>query len=357
MKWQYTVAHGPNLPGEQSMDHSIPFIDIGALFGIPSRARDLTDQAIMAAAAAPGFMVVGGFPPEVPTGRAVRAELLRLFQLPEHETRKLWRQKFDSSHPNIYRGWFPLQTGFLTAKEGIDMGADVAYGASLVHTGDPLREASPLPSAEALPGWRESVAVYYRAMDAVSRALMRAIARGLSLEEHFFDQAFDKGLSTLRLLRYPIRIDAEQTARTDPSVWVTHDGSRYYVNGAPHVDSGFLTLLAQDGISGLQARHRDGTWLDVPPVDDGLAVNFGKVLERWCGGRIKATEHRVIGSGCERMSIPFFYEARADAEIRPLPMDGAAAFESFLYGDYLWATTTQFVEFKGMESLRKPARP
>jgi isopenicillin N synthase-like dioxygenase len=55
------------------------------------------------------------------------------------------------------------------------------------------------------------------------------------------------------------------------------------------------------------------------------------------------------------MSIPFFYEARVDAEIRPLPMDGAS-FDPFLYGDYLWATTTQFVEFKGMESLRKPMR-
>jgi isopenicillin N synthase-like dioxygenase len=338
------------------MDHSIPSIDVGALFGAASHARDLADQAIMAAAAAPGFMVVTGFPADVPTGRAARAELLRLFQLPQSETRKLWRQKFDPSHSNLYRGWFPLQTGFLTAKEGIDMGADVVYGASVVRREDPLREATPLPSAQALPGWRESVAAYYRAMDKVSQALMRAIARGLSLEEHFFDQAFDKGLSTLRLLRYPIRTDAEQAAQADPTLWVTHGGGRYYINGAAHVDSGFLTLLAQDGISGLQARHRDGTWLDVPPVDDGLAVNFGKVLERWCGGRIKATEHRVIGTGRERMSIPFFYEARADAEIRPLPMDGAASFEPFFYGDYLWATTTQFVEFKGMESIRKPAR-
>ena len=64
----------------------------------------------------------------------------------------------------------------------------------------------------------------------------------------------------------------------------------------------------------------------------------------------------MIGTGRERMSIPFFYEARADAEISPLPMDGAASFEPFLYGDYLWATTTQFVEFKGMESLRTPTR-
>lgn len=338
------------------MNHSIPFIDIRPLFSAASLERDLADRAIMTAAATSGFMVVTGFPPDVPAERAIRWDLLRLFQLPGHETRKLWRQKFDPAHPNVYRGWFPLQTGFLTAKEGIDLGADVVYGASVVRSDDPLREPTPLPPAEALPGWRESVATYYRAMERVSQALMRAIARGLSLQEHFFDQAFDRGLSTLRLLRYPIRTDAEQTALSEPNIWVTHEGGRFYVNGAPHVDSGFLTLLAQDGVSGLQARHRDGTWLDVPPTDEGLAVNFGKVLERWCAGRIKATEHRVIGTGRERMSIPFFYEARADAEIRPLPMDDAASFAPFFYGDYLWATTTQFVEFKGMESLRKPMR-
>ncbi|MGH7594613.1 MAG: 2OG-Fe(II) oxygenase family protein, partial [Gemmatimonadales bacterium] len=232
----------------------------------------------------------------------------------------------------------------------------VAYGRAVVRPGDPLREATPLPGADLLPGWRESVATYYRAMEKVSQALMRAIARGLVLEEHFFDQAFEKGLSTLRLIRYPIRTDTARTAQSVPNLWVQHQGQRYYVNGQPHVDSGFLTLLAQDEVSGLQARHRDGTWLDVPPSDDGLAVNFGKVLERWSGGRIKATEHRVIGTGRERLSIPFFYEARADAEIAPLPMDGET-FTPFLFGDYLWATTTQFVEFAGMEALRKPLRP
>jgi isopenicillin N synthase-like dioxygenase len=338
------------------MDPTLPLIDIRTLFGAPSRERDLTDQSIMAAAALPGFMVVTGFPPAIPVGRAVRADLLRLFQLPESETRKLWRQKFDPAHPNVYRGWFPLQTGFLTAKEGMDLGGDIVHGSAVVRSDDPLREPTPLPPAIALPGWRESVAAYYRGMEKVSQALMRAIARGLSLEEHFFDTAFERGLSTLRLLRYPIRTDAEQTAQSDPGVWVTHDGGRFYVNGAPHVDSGFLTLLAQDEVSGLQARHRDGAWLDIPPTDDGLAVNFGKVLERWSGGRIKATEHRVVGTGRERLSIPFFYEARADAEIRPLPVDAASSFKPFLYGDYLWATTTQFVEFKGLESLRKPRR-
>src|ERR1700689_4142532 len=96
------------------MSHSIPLVDISSLFGEPSRERTRTDRAIMAAAATPGFMVGRGLPPDVPAGRAVRADLLRLFQLPEQETRKLWRQKFESAYSNVYRGWFPLQKGFLT---------------------------------------------------------------------------------------------------------------------------------------------------------------------------------------------------------------------------------------------------
>ncbi len=339
-----------------STDLSIPVIDVSALFGAPSPARDRTDQAIMAAAATSGFLVARGFSPDIPIGRNARADLLRLFQLSEREIRPLWRQKFDPSNKNVYRGWFPLQKGFLTSKEGIDLGPDVAYGASVVRDDDPLRESTPLPAADVLPGWRDSVARYYLAMVHASQALMRSMARGLSLQEHFFDYAFDEGLSTLRLIRYPVRTDAERDGEAVADLWVTHHGHRHYVIGAPHVDSGFLTLLAQDGVAGLQARHRNGQWIDVPPAERTLAVNFGKVLERWSAGRIKATEHRVIGAGRQRMSIPFFYEARADAEIRPLPIDAGDLFEPFLYGDYLWATTTQFVEFKGMESLRRPLR-
>ena len=337
-------------------DPFIPTIDVSALFSTPSAARARTDQAIMDAAAASGFFVAQGFPADSPIDRHARADLLRVFQLREPDIRPLWRRKFDASHSNVYRGWFPLQKGFLTSKEGIDLGPDVVYGPSVIRHDDPLREATPLPSEDVLPGWRNSVAQYYGAMVHASQALMRSIARGLSLQEHFFSHAFDRGLSTLRLIRYPVRTDAVQAAEADPEVWVMHQDNRYLVSGAPHVDSGFLTLLAQDGIPGLQARHRNGQWIDVPPIEGTLAVNFGKVLERWSLGRIKATEHRVIGIGRERMSIPFFYEARADAEIRPLPMDDREAFEPFLYGDYLWATTTQFVEFKGMESLRKPLR-
>ncbi|MFI4890855.1 MAG: isopenicillin N synthase family dioxygenase [Steroidobacterales bacterium] len=338
------------------MTDPIPTLDISALFAADSAGRAATDQGLMAAAADSGFLLVNGFPGDVPVGAAARARLLQLFDLPAAQLRPLWRQKFDPTQRNVYRGWFPLQTGYPTYKEGIDMGADVAHGPGVVCASDPLREATPLPPEEALPGWRAAVAAYYLGMEKVSQALMRSIARGLGLPERFFDPAFDRGLSTLRLIRYPVRDGSDAAFAANRQAWVMHDGERRYLTGAPHVDSGFMTLLAQDGVGGLQARHSRGAWLDVPPREGALAVNFGKVLERWCGGRIKATLHRVVGCGRERRSIPFFHEARADAEIAPLPLDGAAPFEPFLYGDYLWATTTQFVEFQGMEALRKPLR-
>jgi isopenicillin N synthase-like dioxygenase len=82
----------------------------------------------------------------------------------------------------------------------------------------------------------------------------------------------------------------------------------------------------------LQAHHRDGTWIDVPPQEGTLAVNFGKLLDRWTGGQIKATEHRVIGTEQPCFSIPFFYEPRVAAETAPLPLPNMAPFEPFLYG-------------------------
>jgi isopenicillin N synthase-like dioxygenase len=334
----------------------IPAIDVSALFAADSSERAATDRAIMAAASGCGFMLIHALPEAVPISATVRAQLLRLFDLAPEQVRPLWRQKFDAAHRNVYRGWFPLQKGFPTAKEGIDIGADVAYGAGVVDASDPLREATPLPSETALPGWRTVVADYYRGMAMAAGALMRSIARGLGLSERYFDGYFERGLSTLRLIRYPVRDDLGGRGESDPQLWVTHAGQRRHLIGSPHVDSGFLTLLAQDGVDGLQARHSSGEWIDVPPLEGHLAVNFGKVLEQWCGGRIRATEHRVIGTACERRSIPFFHEARAEAEIAPLPLRGAAQFEPFLYGDYLWATTTQFVEFAGMQRLRKPLR-
>jgi isopenicillin N synthase-like dioxygenase len=334
---------------------AIPSIPVGALFAGPGAARDRCDAALMAAAATVGFLTVTELPAAIAPTDAVRADLKRIFAADEAVRRRLWRRKFAPAHANVYRGWFPAQGGAATFKEGIDMGPDVAHADFRVDPADPLTEPTPLPTEAELPGWRAAVARYYLGMESLARALTGALARGLGIPEHAFDPIFaGGGLSTLRLIRYPPRTAESLAGAPEPDTWVLHDGRRRHTVGVAHVDSGCMTLLAQDGVDGLQARGSDGSWLDVPPSAAAVVVNFGALLGRWTGGRIRATEHRVLGVDQERYSIPFFYEPRVDATIAPLPLAGGPAFEPFVFGDYLWATVTRFVEFHGLESVRAP---
>jgi isopenicillin N synthase-like dioxygenase len=332
--------------------HEIRSLSIGALFSGARSARDEVDRKIWDAATGAGFVTVTELPQELVATPDVRRKLLRLFALSDADKRLLLRQSFDATRPNVYRGFFPLQGGVATYKEGIDLGPDVAHAGWVPDPGDPLTELTPLPPDDVLPGWRADARAYYMAMERLGAMLMQSLARSLGLPEAYFDEAFRGGISTLRLLHYPLRPEASLVGADQSKIYLDHKGQRRVLVGGAHVDSGFVTLLAQDGVEGLQAKGRDGGWLDVPPVEGSFAVNFGGLLERWSGGHVKATEHRVLGSVRERFSIPFFYEPKVDAVIAPLP--GGASFAPFSYGDHLWAAMTKFVEFRDIKDLRPP---
>ncbi len=326
-------------------------IDVSCLFGPRHPGRDAVDAAIARAARELGFMTIAGFADPAGVPPDALGQMLRIFALPDDRKRRLYRQKFAPENSNVYRGWFPLSGKGATYKEGIDIGPDLVRPAT--RGDDPLLEATPLPDEDDLPGWRPEAAAYYRSMEGLGGALLRSVARGLGLPEASFAPLFEGGISTLRLLHYPVR-PAAMLAAAGEDVIVDHRGRRLAVSGKAHVDSGFVTLLAQNGVEGLQALDRSGTWVDIPPQNGTLVVNFGKLLDRWTGGRIKATEHRVLGSGRERCSVPFFYEPRVDARIAPLAELADVDFEPFDYGDHLWQSMTAFVEFAGMEHLRPP---
>ena len=46
-----------------------------------------------------------------------------------------------------------------------------------------------------------------------------------------------------------------------------------------HTDWGMLTVLATDGVPGLQL-HCHGEWVDVPHVPDTFIINVGDMCER-----------------------------------------------------------------------------
>ena len=94
-----------------------------------------------------------------------------------------------------------------------------------------------------------------------------------------------------------------------------------------HKDYGFLTLLLQDRVGGLQVQREDGLFHDVPPIPGAFVVNLGELLEVATDGYLVATNHRVVSpaGATERFSVPFFYNPRLDARVEPLPFPYASA--------------------------------
>ena len=330
----------------------IPTIDIGSLFDTKSHGQAAADLAIYQAASRSGFMVITGTPHATELSADRRKSMLRLFSLPEKEQRKLWKRNFAPENANLYRGWFPLHSGESLCREGFEIGPDCARPLPKLSTPDLLYEPSVFPPEAQLPAWRTHVSDFYQAMESIGNTLLASLSRSLGIHEAIFADAFRDGISTLRLLRYPARPVPKGALSAGSSGFVTKDSRNYEIVCGAHVDTGLVTLLADCDVPGLQAQGGSGEWVDVVIPAGGFAVNFGGLLSRWTGRRIRATRHRVLSAGPERFSIPFFFEPRPDTLIAPLPVAKAEAFKPFLFGDYLWDTTTRFPENYGLGHLR-----
>ncbi|KAI9154411.1 hypothetical protein LWI28_025987 [Acer negundo] len=87
----------------------------------------------------------------------------------------------------------------------------------------------------------------------------------------------------------------------------------------PHSDYGFLTLLLQDEVQGLQIQHQD-KWVTVQPIPNSFVVNVGDHLEIFSNGRYKSVLHRVlVNSVKSRISVASLHSLPLESIIRPLP--------------------------------------
>ncbi len=69
------------------------------------------------------------------------------------------------------------------------------------HGGDLLYDPTPLPPAALVPaGWLTTVRAYYLDTEAIGQSILDSLSRGLGISECVFREAFDDGISTLRLL-------------------------------------------------------------------------------------------------------------------------------------------------------------
>ena len=171
-----------------------------------------------------------------------------------------------------------------------------------------------------LEGFRAAIEAYHAEATQLARRVIGLFAAVLDapLADHF-----EMPTAWLRLLRYPPQSDQAST-----------------YGSAPHRDYGAITLLAQDGVAGLEVLTPEGTWLDVPGDTDMLVLNLGEVMHRWSNGSLLRTPHRVRNrSNGERYSMPFFFDPDMRSTIEPMascvPAGQAPAFEPVSFEDFV----------------------
>jgi isopenicillin N synthase-like dioxygenase len=153
-----------------------------------------------------------------------------------------------------------------------------------------------------LPGFRSLVERFQREMGAIADQLMAAMCVGLGLAPDHLDRLFgERRMSLVKLIHYPATPVGEAGVNA-------------------HHDAGFLTLLWQHGVAGLQALNADDEWIDVPPTPGSIVVNLGEILQAMTGNYFVATTHRVIAHD-ERYSSGYFHGPDLRTELAPLPLD------------------------------------
>ncbi|GGZ21952.1 flavonol synthase [Echinicola pacifica] len=189
-------------------------------------------------------------------------------------------------------------------KEFYHVGQDL----SLIPDTDPIKKEYPAnvwPSE--VPEFQEVALEVYNTIENAGKAMLRAIALHLELDEEYFEDKVAYGNSILRPIHYfPIQNPEE----------VPEDA----VRAAEHGDINLITLLMGASADGLQVLRKDGKWIPITALPDQLVVNVGDMLERHTNKKLKSTIHRVVNPPREKMnssrySIPFFMHPRAEMDL------------------------------------------
>ena len=283
--------------------HAVPTIDFTAFRqGSLEERRAVAERIGRACREVGVFNLTGhGVAEELVAG--VFREIDRFCALPESDKLALHMRR--SPHFRGYFGAYDEKTengspGDL--KEGLEIGTE-PDGRALPDL--PTRLLGPNQWPAGLPGFRPTVEAFFQALIGLSTELLRAFGESFGLAPDTFTRSLRTPISRLKLLRYPEQAAADEGA---------------LLGCGAHTDYSVLTIVAQDGVGGLELQNSVGAWIPVPPVEGALFVNLGEQMARWTNDVFLATPHRVVNrTGRPRRSAAFFFHPDPGTVIDPLP--------------------------------------
>jgi len=168
------------------------------------------------------------------------------------------------------------------------------------------------PSEEDIPRFRHLIEIFFENMREFILVLTEHLSEHLGvpnsvLEDYFPD---DAQFTSVFWHYFPCTAEMRQEAKND------------FVTGIhEHRDpSTFFTLLIQNRL-GLQAQNHKGVWIDIPMVEGGVVFNIGMPLDKFTGGKMIATNHRVntLKVDAERYTLGYARSTKLDKRVIPLP--------------------------------------
>jgi isopenicillin N synthase-like dioxygenase len=277
-----------------------------------------------------GFFYVAGHGVAPAVIENLEDEMKHYFSLPESY------RLADRVDERFRRGYMPFgmskQRDFdPDLKESFDFGVDLPLSDPDVEMHRPLHGPNRWPVHQTT--LKSAAETYFEQTSILGRNLTRLFALALGKEEDFFLKHFTKPMVQTRLIHYPSQ---EQ------------ENSRH-LGAAPHTDYGFLTLLIQDPIGGLELKTRSGDWIAAPYIPGTYVINLGDMFKVWTNDLFVSNLHRVINTtGRERFSIPTFFNPNFDTPVACLDTcrstDNPERYPPILAGEYL---TQRFRDIQG----------
>lgn len=163
----------------------------------------------------------------------------------------------------------------------------------------PLARSGDVPPnvfPDALPTFGPTFLDLFTALEGFALELLDAVGDYLALPNGFFRDITRDGNSVLRVIHYP---DVTGTPAAAPGA----------IRSAQHEDINLMTVLPASTRPGLELMTREGRWIPVDTPPDVMVCDTGDMMQRFTGGRLRSTTHRVVnpeGSDGGRLSMPFF---------------------------------------------------
>ncbi|WVZ82403.1 hypothetical protein U9M48_029669 [Paspalum notatum var. saurae] len=173
-----------------------------------------------------------------------------------------------------------------------------------------------------VPGYRDTIAKYSSSMKDLAQRLLRIISENLKLPPSYIEEAVGEVYQNITISYY--------SPCPEPDLALGLQS---------HSDMGAITLLIQDDVGGLEVL-KDGMWIPVPPLRDGILVILSDQTEIITNGRYKSSVHRaVVNAERARLSVATFYDPSKSRKIFTAPQlvskDEPQKYREVIYGDYV----------------------